>query len=140
MGAKLVKEAASKTSTTPATARPPAPSSPRRCSARACAIAAGVDANGLVRGMKQAVETATKAIDELATPIEGKKDIQNVATISANNDPEVGKIMADAFDGRQGRRHHRRRGQEPRDRGHRRRGHAVRSRLPVANFVTDADA
>jgi hypothetical protein len=39
--------------------------------------------------------------------------------------------------GRQGRRHHRRRGQEPRDRGRARRGHAVRQGLPLPHFVTD---
>ncbi|MEM7630255.1 MAG: chaperonin GroEL [Planctomycetota bacterium] len=99
MGALLVKEAASKTSddagdgTTSATVLAEA-----LFREGLKHIAAGVDANGLVRGMKQGVEIATKAIDDLAVPVKGKSDIQNVATISANNDPEVGKIMADAFD------------------------------------------
>ncbi len=48
--------------------------------------------------MKQAVELVGKEIDEMATPIKGKGDIQNVATISANNDAAIGKIMADAFE------------------------------------------
>ncbi|MGP1273776.1 MAG: TCP-1/cpn60 chaperonin family protein, partial [Phycisphaerales bacterium] len=99
MGALLVKQAASKTSddagdgTTTSTVLAEALF---REGLRY--IAAGVDANALVRGMKQAVETAGKAIDDLATPVNGKKDIENVATISANNDPEVGKMMADAFE------------------------------------------
>ncbi len=99
MGALLVKEAASKTSddagdgTTTATVLAEA-----LFKEGLRYIAAGVDANALVRGMKQAVEIAAKSIDDQATPINGKKDIQNVATISANNDPEVGKIMADAFE------------------------------------------
>jgi chaperonin GroEL len=99
MGALLVKEAASKTSdaagdgTTTATVLAEALF---REGLRH--IAAGVDANALIRGMKAAVETATKTIDSLATPVKGKADIQNVATISANNDPEIGKIMADAFE------------------------------------------
>jgi len=98
MGAMLVKEAASKTSddagdgTTTSTVLAEALF---REGLRY--IAAGVDANGLVRGMKQGVEAACAAIDELATPISGKGDVQNVAAISANNDPEIGKIMADAF-------------------------------------------
>jgi chaperonin GroEL len=99
MGALLVKEAASKTSddagdgTTTATVLAEA-----LFKEGLRYIAAGVDANALVRGMKRAVEIAAKSIDDQATPINGKKDIQNVATISANNDPEVGKIMADAFE------------------------------------------
>lgn len=99
MGAMLVKEAASKTSddagdgTTTSTVLAEA-----LFRAGLRYIAAGVDANALVRGMKKGVEAATKSIDALATPIDGKADVQNVATISANNDPEVGKIMADAFE------------------------------------------
>jgi chaperonin GroEL len=99
MGAMLVKQAASKTSddagdgTTTATVLAEA-----LFREGLKYIAAGVDANALVRGMKQAVLTASKAIDDLSTPVKGKADIQNVAAISANNDAEVGKIMADAFD------------------------------------------
>jgi chaperonin GroEL len=99
MGARLVKEAASKTSdeagdgTTTATVLAEALF---REGLRH--IAAGVDANALIRGMKRAVEVAAKEIDALSTPVKGKADIQNVATISANNDPEVGRIMADAFE------------------------------------------
>ncbi|MFN9993308.1 MAG: chaperonin GroEL, partial [Phycisphaerales bacterium] len=99
MGARLVKEAASKTSdaagdgTTTATVLAEALF---REGLRH--IAAGVDANALVRGMKAAVEVATKEINSLAAPVKGRADIENVATISANNDREVGKIMADAFE------------------------------------------
>jgi chaperonin GroEL len=48
--------------------------------------------------MKKGIELACKSIDSMAKPVNGKKDIQSVATISANNDPETGKIMADAFE------------------------------------------
>jgi chaperonin GroEL len=62
-------------------------------------IAAGVDANQLVRGMKKGVEAGGQGDRRSWRPRSpGKKDIQNVATISANNDPEIGKIMADAFE------------------------------------------
>ena len=99
MGAMLVKEASSKTSddagdgTTTATVLAEA-----LFKEGLRYIASGVDANALVRGMKKGIEISTKAIDDLAIPVNGKKDIQNVATISANNDPETGKIMADAFE------------------------------------------
>src|SRR5262249_54070812 len=61
-------------------------------------IAAGVDANALIRGMRKAVDAASAEIKSLAKPVKGKEDILNVAAISANNDAEIGKIMADAFE------------------------------------------
>jgi len=99
MGARLVKEASSKTSdvagdgTTTATVL-----AESLFKEGLRYIAAGVDPNALVRGMKQGIEIACKSIDDMAVPVKGKKDIQNVATISANNDPDTGKIMADAFE------------------------------------------
>ncbi|HBS29041.1 MAG TPA: molecular chaperone GroEL, partial [Phycisphaerales bacterium] len=99
MGARLVREAASKTSdaagdgTTTATVLAEA-----LFSEGLRHIASGVDANALVRGMKAAVEVVSDDIKKQARPVAGKSDIQAVATISANNDAEIGKIMADAFD------------------------------------------
>ncbi len=99
LGAQLVKEAASKTSddagdgTTTATVLAEA-----LFKEGLKFIAAGADANALVRGMRKAVEAVTAEIVKLSKPVRGKEDIQSVATISSNNDPEVGKIMADAFE------------------------------------------
>jgi len=99
MGAMLVKEAASKTSdeagdgTTTSTVLAEA-----LFKEGLRQITAGADANALVRGMRHGVETVVKAIEKQAKPVGGKSDIQSVATISANNDPEIGKIMADAFE------------------------------------------
>jgi chaperonin GroEL len=98
MGALLVKQAASKTSedagdgTTTATVLAEA-----MFREGLKHIAAGVDANALVRGIKLATTAASEHIRKIAKPVEGTADIQNVAAISANNDPEIGKIMADAF-------------------------------------------
>lgn len=99
MGAQLVKEAASQTSdkagdgTTTSTVLAEAifKEGFRQ-------VAAGHDANALVRGIKKAVEAAVIEIDKQAKKIDGKKDIQNVASISANNDASIGKIMADAME------------------------------------------
>ncbi len=100
MGAQLVKEAASKTSddagdgTTTATVLAEA-----LFKAGLRHIAAGADANALVRGMRKAVEGAVEHISSMSKPVAGKKDtIAAVATISANNDEAIGKIMADAFE------------------------------------------
>src|SRR5262249_22314977 len=101
MGVKLVKEAASKTSddagdgTTTATVLAEA-----LFREGLKYIAAGVDANALIRGMKKAVEVASNDIKGFAKAVDRSPksgDIQNIATISANNDAEIGKIMADAF-------------------------------------------
>jgi chaperonin GroEL len=100
MGAKLVKEAASKTSkiagdgTTTATVL--AEALYREAFKN---LAAGADAMSLNRGMQKAVTAATEQLVKLAKPIDitKKDDVVNIAAISANNDAEIGKKMADAF-------------------------------------------
>ncbi|MFA5293374.1 MAG: chaperonin GroEL [Phycisphaerae bacterium] len=100
MGAKLVKEAASKTSkiagdgTTTATVLTEAIFKEAYRN-----ITAGADAMSINRGIGQAVEAATKTLVKLAKPVDvaRRDDIENIASISANNDHEIGKIMADAF-------------------------------------------
>ncbi len=88
MGAQLVKEAASKTSddagdgTTTATVLAEA-----LFKAGLRQIAAGVDANALVRGMHKAVAAVVAEI-AVAWPRPVANNIAAVATISANNDPD----------------------------------------------------
>ncbi|MFN4243457.1 MAG: chaperonin GroEL [Tepidisphaerales bacterium] len=100
IGAKLVKEAASKTSdvagdgTTTATVLAEAIFREGYKN-----LAAGADAMALARGIRKAVDAVVADLKKQSRPIDAKNedDIRNVATISANNDPEIGKIMADAF-------------------------------------------
>ncbi len=100
MGAKLVKEAASKTSkiagdgTTTATVLTEAMFKEAFKN-----IAAGADAMAINRGMQKAGKAVTKKLEEIAEPVDITKaeDIINVASVSANNDIEIGKIMAEAF-------------------------------------------
>ena len=99
IGAKLVKEAASKTSdvagdgTTTATVLAEAIFREGYKS-----VASGVDAMALARGVRKAVTAVSEDLKRQSKVVNGKADIQAVATISANNDPEIGKIMADAFE------------------------------------------
>jgi chaperonin GroEL len=51
----------------------------------------------LKRGIELAVKAAVEEIDRLSKPVEGK-DIAHVGTISANNDEEIGKIIAEAME------------------------------------------
>src|SRR4051794_732127 len=99
IGAKLVKEAASKTSddagdgTTTATALAEA-----ILRERSRPLPAGSDAMGFPRAIGKAGEAATENLRKQSKPSKGKDDIQAVATISANNDREIGRLMADAFE------------------------------------------
>src|SRR5438874_2374516 len=60
-------------------------------------LAAGASPLGLKRGIEQATEAAVAEIKKLSTPLKGHDDIAHVATISGN-DPEIGKMLADAMD------------------------------------------
>ncbi|MCC7351737.1 MAG: chaperonin GroEL [Phycisphaerales bacterium] len=99
MGAKLVKEAASKTSdvagdgTTTATVL--AEAIVREGYRN---LTAGADAMAIARGIRKGVDAVIGNLKKQSKPISGKEDIANVASISANNDREIGGIMADAFE------------------------------------------
>jgi len=100
LGAKLVKQAASKTSkiagdgTTTATVLTEALFKEAYKN-----LTAGADGMALKRGMEAAAKAVTDKLAGLAKPVDiGKaNEIINVASISANNDREIGKIMAEAF-------------------------------------------
>jgi chaperonin GroEL len=61
-------------------------------------VAAGANPMDLKRGIEQAVEAVVKSIGELARDIETSEEIANVASISANNDASIGKVIAEAMD------------------------------------------
>jgi chaperonin GroEL len=60
-------------------------------------VAAGANPLALKRGIEKAVDAAVEKIKALAIPVEDRKAIEEVATISAN-DPDVGKLLADAME------------------------------------------
>jgi chaperonin GroEL len=61
-------------------------------------VAAGANPMALKRGIDKAVEYVVKAIGDQAREIETQAEIAQVAAISANNDPTIGGILADAMD------------------------------------------
>ncbi len=67
-------------------------------------VAAGANPLELKRGIEKAVEVAIKNIQELAVPVNDRKAIFEVASVSANNDAEIGNLIADAMEkvGREG--------------------------------------
>lgn len=100
MGVQLVKEAASKTNdvagdgTTTATVLAEA-----IFREGLKYIASGADPMALSRGVQKAVEAVVEQIGKISKEVKGKdkKAIETVATIAGNNDPEIGKILADAL-------------------------------------------
>jgi len=61
-------------------------------------VTAGANPMALQRGIGKAVEVVTGFIEQVSVPVKGHDDIAKVATISANNDPAVGEILAEAMD------------------------------------------
>jgi chaperonin GroEL len=61
-------------------------------------VIAGHNPMSLKRGIDKAVIAMVKEIGKLANPVKGSKDIEQIATISANSDPEIGKTIANAMD------------------------------------------
>ncbi len=61
-------------------------------------VTAGANPMAIQRGINKAVEVVTKFIGSVSVPVKGHSDIAEVATISANNDSQVGEILADAID------------------------------------------
>ena len=61
-------------------------------------VAAGMTPIGIKRGMDKAVKIAIDEIKKNAKPVKGTDDVTHIATISANNDQEIGKMLADAIE------------------------------------------
>jgi len=99
MGAQMVKEVASKTSdvagdgTTTATVL--AQSIFREGSKL---VVAGINPMDLKRGIDASVEAISKALTSLSKPTRSAEEIAQVGTISANSDPTIGGIIAEAMD------------------------------------------
>ena len=61
-------------------------------------VAAGANPMDIKRGMDAAVDAVIEEIGKMAVKINGKEHIAQVATISANNDPEIGELLANAME------------------------------------------
>ena len=60
-------------------------------------VTAGANPMDIKKGIELAVRAAVEQIEKFARPVEGK-DIQHIGTISANNDEEIGSIIAGAME------------------------------------------
>lgn len=99
MGAQMVKEVASKTAdkagdgTTTATVLAEAIYAEGLRN-----VAAGANPLDLKRGMEKALKVITKELEKRSKKVEDRQEIAQVATISANNDAEIGEIIAQAME------------------------------------------
>jgi chaperonin GroEL len=99
MGAQMVKEVATKTSdlagdgTTTATVLAQAIFREGLKN-----VTAGANPMELKRGIDRAVDTIVEELKKLSTPTTGRKEIAQVGAISANNDKEIGDLIADAME------------------------------------------
>jgi len=99
MGARLVKEVASKTSdiagdgTTTATVI-----AEHVFRSGLKMLSAGHDPMAIKRGLDKAAQTVAEALNHLSKRVKDREEIANVASISSNNDPEIGSLIADAME------------------------------------------
>src|SRR5689334_24443792 len=61
-------------------------------------VTAGANPMAIKRGIDKAVEAVVAELKKISVPTTGKKEIAQVGAISANNDSEIGNLIADAFD------------------------------------------
>jgi chaperonin GroEL len=99
MGAQLVKEASLKTSDVAGDGTTTAIVLAEAIYAEGLkSVSAGANPISVKRGIDKATAELCKALDELATKISKPEEIKQIATISANNDPEIGNIIAEAME------------------------------------------
>src|SRR5262245_33707421 len=98
MGARMVREVASKTSdvagdgTTTATVLAEA-----IYNDGLPAVASGVNPMLMKRGIEKAVEDVVANLNKMKIDVKTQQDLENVASVASNNDREIGKIIAEAM-------------------------------------------
>src|SRR6516162_31370 len=98
MGARMVREVASKTSdiagdgTTTATVLAEA-----IFNEGLRAVVSGINPMLMKRGIEKAVEDVVERLKKMKIDVKTKKDLENVATVASNNDREIGRIIAESM-------------------------------------------
>jgi len=99
MGARMVREVASKTSdvagdgTTTATVLAEAIFEEGLKN-----VTAGANPMGLKRGIEKAVAAVVERLNSMSIPVKGKTEIAQVGAVASNNDAEIGKMIAEAME------------------------------------------
>ena len=99
MGARMVREVASKTSDTAGDGTTTATVLAQAIYNEGCKlVSAGVNPMALKRGIDKGVDAVVDNLRKLSKPTQDKKEIEQVGTISANNDETIGKLISEAMD------------------------------------------
>ena len=99
MGAQMVKEVASKTSDVAGDGTTTATILAQSIYQEGLKnVAAGHNPMAIKRGIEKAVSVVVDSLQELSQETSGKEEIAQVAAISANNDPAIGDLIADAME------------------------------------------
>ncbi len=99
MGAKLVNVVASKTSDVAGDGTTTATILARAIYREGLKnITSGANPTAVRRGIEKAVEAAVAELEKISKPVSKKEEIAQVGSISANNDPEIGNMLADAVE------------------------------------------
>ncbi len=99
MGARMVREVASKTSdvagdgTTTATVLAEA-----IFNEGLRAVVSGINPMLMKRGIEKAVDDVVEKLKKMSIPVKSKKDMEAVASVASNNDVEIGRIIAEAME------------------------------------------
>jgi chaperonin GroEL len=98
LGAQMVKEVASKTSDTAGDGTTTATVLAEAIYKEGLkVVAAGANPMDVKRGIDKAVEIVVNELKKMSKEVKDRKEIAQVATISANNDPSIGEIIAEAM-------------------------------------------
>lgn len=99
IGASLIKEVATKTNDEAGDGTTTATVLARYLFKEGCkAVAAGMNPMEVRKGIQLAVDAVIEKLKEMSIPVKGKEEIQNVATISANGDRSIGKLIASIYE------------------------------------------
>ncbi|MBX6314420.1 MAG: chaperonin GroEL [Isosphaeraceae bacterium] len=99
MGAKLVNVVASKTSDVAGDGTTTATILARAIFREGLrSVTSGANPTAIRRGIERAVEAAVEHLQTISRPVSKKEEIAQVGAISANNDPNIGKMLADAVE------------------------------------------
>ena len=99
IGAKLVKEVASRTQDTAGDGTTTATLLAQAMITEGLKnVTAGANPMEIKHGIEKATEKVVASVKQKSVPVKDKEKITQVATVSANNDPEIGKLIADAME------------------------------------------
>lgn len=98
-GAQLIKQVASQTATVAGDGTTTSTILTRAIlNAAQKYVSAGVSPTELKRGMDKGLEAIVDALKDMSRPVESQEDIEHIATISANNDQSIGKLISMAVE------------------------------------------